>query len=479
MAKKVNPFFNSFNCFDALFENAKQNCVMLMDSQGIVRDINSAFTVAFGYTDEEIIGKHTKILFTEEDQLKDLPEKELATVLQTGESTDDNYLVHKDGTITWVTGESMLIKNDKGVISILKIILDIHAQKTSDQLLRTMNEFNESILGSIEDVVIVLNTGLKIIKANKAFSKLFKSAVETDSIDFAQLIKPYDTKGDLQNKLLSTVATRKGFTNKEFEIETPAGEKHVYDISCTPMEDNTNVLLVVHDITIQRYSERQREDIIGFVAHELRNPLANIVLCNELLDETIKEKNVDAARDLVARSKNNILRLNKMIAELYDATKVGAGHMHLETAELNFEDMVKEAVETVQILQPDYKIIVKGKADITISGDRFRLIQVVTNYLSNGIKYSKGSSEVELIMQHDNNNITVSVKDKGLGISKEQLPYIFNRFFRAEKTKNLEGVGLGLYLCRQIIVAHNGNVWAESEEGKGSIFYFSIPGTNL
>lgn len=78
-------------------------------------------------------------------------------------------------------------------------------------------------------------------------------------------------------------------------------------------------------------------------------------------------------------------------------------------------------------------------------------------------------------MQHDDKSITVSVKDKGLGISKDQLPYIFNRFFRAEKTKNLEGVGLGLYLCRQIIKAHDGSVWAESEESKGSTFYFSIP----
>jgi signal transduction histidine kinase len=149
--------------------------------------------------------------------------------------------------------------------------------------------------------------------------------------------------------------------------------------------------------------------------------------------------------------------------------------MQLEMTEFNFKDMVKEAIETVEVLQPDYRIVVKGNADVLVQGDRYRLIQVITNYLSNGIKYSKGSREVELTMQHEGKTITVSVKDKGLGISKEQLPYIFNRFFRAEKTKNLEGVGLGLYLCRQIIKAHKGNVWAESEEGKGSTFYFSIP----
>jgi len=149
--------------------------------------------------------------------------------------------------------------------------------------------------------------------------------------------------------------------------------------------------------------------------------------------------------------------------------------LKLEISTFNFGDMIREAIETVEGLQPSYHIVVKGEGNIEVSGDRYRLIQVVTNYLSNGIKYSKGKTDIILTIYYDNKAITVSVKDEGLGISKYQLPYIFERFFRAEKTKNLEGIGLGLYLCRQVIQAHNGQVWAESEEGKGSTFYFSIP----
>ncbi len=475
MSKKLHPSFKSFDYFEALFRETKQNTVLLMNADGIIEEINTAFTERFGYTDENIIGKHFKILFTEEDQIKGLPEKELRNVLQKGQCMDNNYLVNKNKTTTWVSGESIRVENDKGKMSILKVIQDIHAQKTSENSLRTMNEFNESILGTIEDAVIVLSSEMKIIKTNKAFSKLFKTPPDFNSMDFVDLIKPYDIADELKNRILSSISLRKGFLNKEIEIETLAGDKRLFDISCSPMEDNTNVLLVVHDITVQRYSERQREDIIGFVAHELRNPLANIVLCNELLGENIKENDRKGAMDLLERSKNNVIRLNKMIAELYDATKVGSGNMNLDKTEFNFGDMVKEAIDTVEVLQPDYNIRVKGKADIPVHGDRHRLIQVVTNFISNGIKYSKGSTEVELGMQYDDKSVMVSVKDKGLGISKDQLPYIFNRFFRAEKTKNLEGVGLGLYLCRQIIKAHNGNVWAESEEGKGSTFYFSIP----
>jgi PAS domain S-box-containing protein len=475
MTKQIHQSFKSFNYFEALFSETQQNTVLLLDKEGVIKQVNTAFNKGFGYTDDEIIGKHFKILFTEEDQKKGMPEHELSNVLQKGQCMDNNYLVNKNKVITWVSGESILVKNDKGEISILKLIQDIHSQKEYELSLQSSNEFNESILSSIEDIVVVLNSDMKIVKANRAFSKLFMQEPDVEALNFSDLIKTHDAKGDLQNKILLAINTKKGFVNKEMEIQTLDGDKKVFNISCSPMEDNTNVLLVIHDITIQRYSDRQREDIIGFVAHELRNPLANIVLCNELLGEIIKENNIEAATDLITRSKNNVMRLNKMIAELYDATKIGSGNMPVETAEFNFGEMVRDAVETIEVLHPDYTIIVNGKADVLIHADRYRLIQVITNYLNNGIKYSKGSSEVELTLQHDDKSITVSVKDKGLGISKDQLPYIFNRFFRAEKTKNLEGVGLGLYLCRQIIKAHDGSVWAESEESKGSTFYFSIP----
>jgi signal transduction histidine kinase len=233
--------------------------------------------------------------------------------------------------------------------------------------------------------------------------------------------------------------------------------------------------VVIHNITEQKLAEREREDIIGFVAHELRNPLANIVLCHEILNEAIENNNTTEMNDMLQRSKNNVMRLNKMIAELYEATKANAGNLRLDIEVFNFQDMIRESVDTIKSLQPYYNIIIKGNGNIEVVGDKFRLQQVVTNFLSNGIKYSNGSRVVLLTVSHDDNQVMVSVRDEGLGISAAQLPFIFERFFRAERTKNLEGIGLGLYLCRQIIYCHQGKIWAESEEGKGSTFYFTIP----
>jgi signal transduction histidine kinase len=320
---------------------------------------------------------------------------------------------------------------------------------------------------------------MNVIKANKAFGKLFRysPAPEVSSLNFADLVKPYDKNGYLVMAIKNSMRTKTGFSSKQIEMIISITDVRTYDVSCSFMQRgmDKNVLLIVHDITAYKELEREKEDVMGFVAHELRNPLSNVILCNELMSEALKENDFDLAESMLEKSKNNASRLQKMITELYESTKINSGYMQLQISQFNFFDAIREAIETVETLQAAYQIKVNGNASIMVMADRYRLIQVLTNYLSNGIKYSNGKTIVTLNITHDEKTLTVSVKDEGLGISKEQLPFVFERFFRVEKTRNIEGIGLGLYLCRQIIHAHKGRVWAESEEGKGSVFYFSIP----
>ena len=479
MPKTTTPLDSSYNYFESLFNNAVENNVLLMDKGGIIIAINNAFTDCFGYNSEDILGKHARNLFIEEDRERGKPEDEIAEVLKNGQASDDNYLLKKNKTAVWVKGESTLVQNNQGEIRILKIIQDIHQQKKSEVSIHQLNQFNENILSAIEDVVIVLDMNMNILKTNRAFQLLFHNNEQiVQTLNFADLIKPYDIFDEITRSIKSAIQHKKGFSNIPIEIEASKGEKRVFDVSCSPFEfvnDEDNVLIVIHDITVHKQLAREREDVIGFVAHELRNPLANLVLCNDLMGEFIKENNPAEITDLLERSKNNVSRLNKMISELYNATQINSGNLDLEISAFNFKDMILEAIDTIKVLQPAYNIVIMGNGDITVKGDKYRLIQVVTNYLSNGIKYSNGKTDVVLEMKAENEMMVVSVKDNGLGISAQQLPYIFDRFFRAEKTKNLEGIGLGLYLCRQIIHAHHGHVWVESEEGKGSVFYFSIP----
>lgn len=465
--------------FTDVFNNTVQNNILLIDVNGIVLAVNPAFTNCFGYLPADIIGKNVSVLFTPEDQERGLPEKELHSVLTTGQGSDNNYLVAADNTKTWVSGESVLVKKEDGGSLIIKIIQNIHVQKESELELKRINLLNDDVLGSISDVVIVMNESMELLKTNNAFTEVFNAGEHNHVVlNFQALIDPHDTDNVLINNISKAFAEGRKFSNIVVGISVSVTEKRMFEASGTPMFSVTgsnNLLLVLHDITLRTELEREREDIIGFVAHELRNPLSNMGLCQELLSMQLKEKNYDAMAVMLQRNQNNLQRLNKMITELYNATKINSGNIMLEKAPYHFGEMIQEATETIHMLQPDYNIIVEGDGNFTATGDRYRMIEVVTNYLSNGIKYSAGSTDVFLTIKREENNVTVSVKDKGLGISAAQLPFIFERFFRAEKTKNLEGLGLGLYLCQRIVQAHGGKVWAESEEGKGSVFYFSVP----
>ena len=475
----TKPPFSSFNFFETLFNRTEENNILLLDKQGQIVAVNKAFSVSFGYSKKELTGKNFAMLFTAEDQKNGKPKKEIAKVLKTGQAADNNYLVKKNQTIVWVSGEAVLVNNETGENCILKIIQDINREKNIEKTALEFSNFNENILAAIEDVVIVLDDKMKILKRNHAFNYLFKVSSTGKRVkNFKELIKPFDPYGILINQIRNTIKNKKRSPIQTVEIETATGEKRFFDFKCSPLvqaDESHNLLLVIHDITAHKQIEKEREDVIGFVSHELRNPLANLMLCNEIISECLKENNQKEAEDILHRSKNNIARLNKMIAELYDATRVNSGILKLEMKPFNFQQMIEEAIETVQSLQPAYSILLKGESNFEVTGDRYRLIQVITNFLGNGIKYSDGNKNVVLDIEHDKKRVTVSVKDEGLGISAENLEHVFERFFRAEKTRNVEGIGLGLYLCKQIVKAHHGTIWAESKEGKGSVFYFSIP----
>ncbi|MEO8960725.1 MAG: ATP-binding protein [Ginsengibacter sp.] len=474
---KQSPF-SSFNFFEALFNNSVENNILLLDQQGKIITVNKAFTDCFGYTHEDLEGKDVEILFTEEDQKKRKPEKEIATTISQGQASDNNYLVKKDKTIVWVLGESVLVQNETGENWILKIIQNVNREKLNEKSALQFSNLNENILAAIDDVVIVMDEKLNILKTNHAFAFVFNEPDDKNKKrNFADLIASYDPDQRLIARIKDTLKSKTSFKDFTLEIESPLGENRFYDFHCSPLlnAEDTSVLLVIHDITIYKQIEKEREDVIGFVAHELRNPLANLILCNDLMKDAIKKDTPSFAVSLLQRSKNNIFRLNKMIAELYEATRVNSGNLKLDKETFQIGEMIRESIETVEVLQPSYHITVRGDGNLMITGDRYRLIQVVTNFIGNGIKYSNGKKDVVLTIDNDNTAVTVSVKDEGLGISAENLPHVFKRFFRAEETKSLDGIGLGLYLCQQIIFAHQGKIWAESEEGKGSTFYFSIP----
>ena len=471
--------FHSLDYYRALFENPKKNSVLLLSESGSILKVNRAFLLSFGYDEEDLLGEHFGLLFTEEDQLKELPIREIQTVMDEGQSFDNNYLVNKNGARTWVSGESVLLKNDAGRRFVLKVIQNIHTQKESELSIIRLNSFNENILSSIEDAVLVLDQERNIVKANRAFLKLFGlPEAHLHHVDFEGLLQSFDHREDLESAIAGALAGILPSLRMHIELKDGEGVEKYFEVSVLRLESllgQTNALLIFHDMTTQRSQDRQREDILNFVAHELRNPLTNIMLNIDWMDQLCREKDVDGFGDFISRTKRNAERLKKLVNELYNSTKLISGNYDLQGEVFYFDELVEETVAAIRQAHPDYQIELRGKAELTLSADKDKLMQVLTNYLTNAVKYSGGNTHIEVSVVVRDGSLVVAVTDRGKGIPEKELPFVFNRFYRAEKTRNLEGLGIGLFLSRQIVEAHQGRTWVESTEGEGSTFYFSLP----
>jgi PAS domain S-box-containing protein len=237
--------------FDAIFNNAKANSIIIMDEKGIIQQVNRAFTTAFGYTTEELKSKHTRTLFLQKDQLTLLPEIELNQTHREGASSDENYLVHKDGTSIWVTGESILVKIDDSTC-IVKIIHNIHAQKQLERYLLSTTELLDSLFESVQSGLIILDSSLKIVKTNKPFYKLFHLAEPFPrGAKLQQLNHPFWSGDEIRNDLRNVLVSAKAL-NREYLVDKGNREFNRLHInSKTIMNDDgtdRQILLMIREV---------------------------------------------------------------------------------------------------------------------------------------------------------------------------------------------------------------------------------------
>ena len=292
-------------------------------------------------------------------------------------------------------------------------------------------------------------------------------------MDFQGLIQTADRKDQLYAAVVD--ALKKGpEAHGTLEVEL---EEKCFEVSWVLLDHGTqdNLLLIFHDVTMRKSQDRQREDILNFVAHELRNPLTNIMLNIDWMDELRKEKNIGEIGDFIERTKRNAERLKKLINELYRSTKLISGNYDIQREAFDLDGFIDEGISAIAQAHPEFKIVRRGDARVQLAADKDKLLKVLTNYLSNAVKYSGENKDIEVRAAVRDASVVVAVTDRGKGIPAREIPFLFNRFYRAERTRSLEGLGVGLFLSRQIVEAHRGRTWVESVEGKGSTFYFSVP----
>jgi signal transduction histidine kinase len=219
-------------------------------------------------------------------------------------------------------------------------------------------------------------------------------------------------------------------------------------------------------------SEKRKDEFIGIASHELKTPLTSIKGYLDLL-YILEDKQPN--QQCVQKALESTHKLMKLIKDLLDVSKIQSGQLQLNITEFNIGELVGETISSFQVLSPVHEIINEDTLnDLMISGDRQKIEQVLINLLSNAVKYSPPETKVIVSARQTDTELIIKVRDYGIGIPGDEVSEIFERFYRTKDSSvHISGLGLGLYICRDILGSHNGKIWVEREE-KGSSFYFSL-----
>jgi two-component system phosphate regulon sensor histidine kinase PhoR len=261
-------------------------------------------------------------------------------------------------------------------------------------------------------------------------------------------------------------------------VEIPSRNLYLQGVA-TPLGQALpgSTLLLFQNLTRLRRLETVRQDFISNISHELRTPLASLKALTETLQDGALE-DPPAARRFLQRMETEVDALSLMVSELLELSRIESGRVPLKMGSVPPATLVLKAVERLRLQaeRAELSLIVDCPEDLPpVLADETRLEQVLVNLLHNAIKFTPRHGKIDVRAIRNEDKILFSVQDTGIGIADEDLPRIFERFYKTDRARAGGGTGLGLAISRHLVESHSGQIWAESQEGKGSTFYFTIP----
>ena len=235
----------------------------------------------------------------------------------------------------------------------------------------------------------------------------------------------------------------------------------------------------VLDITEQKEDEMRKNDFIGMVSHELKTPLTSLKAYVQLLQENDVDGTDPFRTGALKKVDLQVNKMTTMINSFLNVARLESGKIQLTKGTFDMDNLLTEVVEELGTLYQAHTLILHECPPLPVHADRDKIQQVITNLISNAVKYSPKNTDITVACVHAGDEVVISVTDQGIGLHENDLPRIFTRFYRVQtpSTRTVAGFGIGLYLSAEIINRHDGRIWAESEHGKGSTFRFSIPVT--
>jgi two-component system, sensor histidine kinase and response regulator len=330
----------------------------------------------------------------------------------------------------------------------------------------------------------------KVLKKTYALIILDVQMPGMDGFEVAELISGYSKTLDTPIIFLSAVNTEKKFITKGYETGGIDYLTKPFDPDILLLKVKTFYKLfeqaqamqemqetLKKEIEQRKILENKKDEFISIASHELKTPLTSVRGYIQLLERLPEVKDNEKYKSYLAKTSTQLDKLRDLIDDLLDISKIESGKMKFNFQPISTEKLLENTIDNVSQMYPSHRFRKLGKCAATILGDEMRLEQVLLNYLTNAIKYAPNSKEVFIECKlTDDNKIQIGVRDFGIGIPSDKHESIFDKFYRVEESSyKFQGLGMGLYICKEIIARHHGEYGVESELDKGSLFYFRLP----
>jgi len=355
-------------------------------------------------------------------------------------------------------------------------VAEIEASRQRQQQTAVDAQAQQKILfDSMLEGLLLLDRNRKIYLANRTFKTLFNLKVEVRGKTIVEALRLHEL-----DELLSRVDAEKQVL--DYEIKLPDLSERWLQVNAAAITNSAGeregTILVFHDLTRLKQLERQREEFVANVSHELRTPLSLIKgYAETLLDGA--QNNPEVAERFLKIIERNANRLDLLIQDLLTISALESGRMKLELSAVGMHALAEKVFTDLHSKAENKSMtLVNELPEIITQGDLNRLDQVLTNLVDNAIKYGRAEGSVTVGGRKlDDGKLEIFVRDDGPGIPPEALDRVFERFYRVDKARSRDqgGTGLGLSIVKHIVHAHGGEVWAESEPGKGATFFFTVP----
>lgn len=234
---------------------------------------------------------------------------------------------------------------------------------------------------------------------------------------------------------------------------------------------------LVSDITEQKTDEQRKNDFIAIASHELKTPLTALSGYIQMLSLQLEKTNQPIVQNLMEKSVRQLGRISSLVDSFLHVSRFDSTKMPITLSHFDFRQFIEEQRSDAKMLFTTHQIHFEEIPSLLIYADKDKIGQILSNLINNAVKYSSPASAILVNYQISDECLQINVEDQGLGISDDDIPYIFNRFYRAEHNSEtkISGFGIGLFICREIIEKHNGKIWVKSSLGSGSTFSFTVP----